>query len=596
MAASEGTPWQPAEKRFAPAPGQAQPPRTTSSSSSSSSSSSLSSSFSSSSFSTSSSSFGIANDEILNKLMEPFRGVSVKDRRWRLRTYKKCFVASEGVDWLLAAGLFPRAVTRQEAEELLECFREARWIEHVVDKEKPFSDDLLFFEFTAEGRRAAAAVRRSLQEGLAANTLEEVAGALRHPATGVEVKDRTWRLKTYRACFVASELVDWLVHNLRLRSRGDAVEFANRLVGCGAIRHVAIAQPVKDAYLFFAFAGEGSFHSQEARPADISDFTTVRVLGVGGFGKVVLARKNDTKRFYAIKALKKAQLVGEKELRNMESELEILKNDHTFLVHLHWSFQSPSHIYLIMDYLPGGDLFFHLQKYKGGFPKDVVRLFVAEIILALEYLHACGIVYRDLKLENILLDADGHVCLTDFGLSKPLGDADRTETMCGTPGYLAPEILSGRPYSTSVDFWSLGVLMFEISSGLNPFLAENTHKTLQNILHKPILLPDSLFDRNTKSFLQLLLVRDPSQRLCSPDLMKDHPYFKGLDFQKLLVKKIKSPFVVVVTSSADTSNFDAHFTTQPIDLDLASPSDLTPASSQEKFAGFDYRAPDAQLH
>jgi serine/threonine protein kinase len=378
----------------------------------------------------------------------------------------------------------------------------------------------------------------------------------------------------------------------------DAVEFANRLVGCGAIKHVVIPQPVKDAYLFFEFTADSSnFLSQEVKPADISDFTTVRVLGIGGFGKVVLARKNDTKKFYAIKALKKSALVGEKELRNMESELEILKNDHAFLVHLYWCFQNDTHIYLIMDYLPGGDLFFHLQKYKNGFPKEVVKIFTAEIILALEYLHACGIVYRDLKLENILLDAEGHICLTDFGLSKPLGESDRTETMCGTPGYLAPEILSGKPYSTSVDYWSLGVLMFEISSGLNPFLADNTHKTLQNILHKPILLPDSLFPKDTKSFLQLLLVRDPAQRLCNPDIMKEHPYFKGIDFQKLLVKKIKSPFSITVTSAADTSNFDAHFTTQAVDFELSASGDspAVPGSSDEKFAGFEYSAPDADL-
>jgi serine/threonine protein kinase len=152
---------------------------------------------------------------------------------------------------------------------------------------------------------------------------------------------------------VASELVDWLVHNLRLRSRTDAVEFANRLVASGAIRHVAITQPVKDAYLFFEFSSTTALLTQETKPAALSDFTIIRVLGVGGFGKVVLARKNDSLRYYAIKALKKSALMGEKELRNMQSELEILKNNHAFLVHLYWSFQTPSHIYLIMDYLPG---------------------------------------------------------------------------------------------------------------------------------------------------------------------------------------------------------------------------------------------------
>jgi serine/threonine protein kinase len=244
----------------------------------------------------------------------------------------------------------------------------------------------------------------------------------------------------------------------------------------------------------------------------------------------------------------------------------------------------------------GGDLFFHLQRYKSGFPREVVRFFVAEIILALEYLHACGIVYRDLKLENLLLDAEGHICLTDFGLSKSLGEAERTETMCGTPGYLAPEILSGKPYTSSVDYWSLGVLMFEISTGLNPFLAENTHKTLQNILHKPVVLPDSLFPKDAKSFLQLLLVRDPAARLSNPDLMKEHPYLKSLDFNKILVKKTKSPFTISVGSASDTSNFDSHFTTQKVDLDLSGPgaADVSDPDSA-KFKDFDYISPDALL-
>lgn len=547
----------------------------------------------------------VANDEeLLCTIMEPFHGFEVKDRRWRLRTYKKCFVAEDAVGWLVAAGIQVdgQPVDRGRAVELLEQFRRFGLIVHVVDRDKPFSDDMLYFEFSANAKRIFASKKRTLQEGLAIRSLDEVLAAMKHPATGLVVKDRQWRLKTYRQCFVASEMIDWLIANLRLRSRPDAVELANKFIACGAIRHVVITQPVRDAYLFFIFAetaeGMRITGSDEIKPVSIDDFTTVRVLGVGGFGKVVLAMKKDTRKLYAIKALKKSALFGEKELRNMQSELEILKNDHAFLVHLYWSFQSDSHIYLVMDYLPGGDLFFHLQRNKNGFPREVVRMFVAETILALEYLHACGIIYRDIKLENILLHSDGHICLTDFGLSKPLGDAERTETMCGTPGYLAPEILSGRPYTVAVDYWSLGVLMFEISTGLNPFLAENTHKTLQNILHKPIILPDSLLSKEAKSFLQLLLVRDPTQRLTNPDLMKEHPFFRGIDFSKLLVKKVKSPYVVAISSATDTSNFDSHFTTQPISVDLSSASSSSSSSSSSstdsnQFANFDYTAPDA---
>lgn len=566
------------------------------------------------------SSLSEADEEILCQTMEPFRGFEVKDRRWRLRTYKKCFVACDAISWLVSSGIQQggQALSRGSALALLERFRNLGLIVHVCDRGKPVSDELLFFEFTGEAKKVFSGKKRTLKEGLAIRSLDEILVALKHPATGLVVKDRQWRLKTYKQCFVASEMIDWLIANLRLRSRPDAVELANKLVACGAIRHVVITQPVRDAYLFFEFTPDAAVTGlqSETKPVSIDNFTTVRVLGVGGFGRVVLAQKNDTKKLYAIKMLKKSALFGEKELRNMQSELEILKNDHAFLVHLYWSFQSETHIFLVMDYLPGGDLFFHLQKHKNGFPREVVRIFVAETILALEYLHACGIIYRDIKLENILLDADGHICLTDFGLSKPLGDAERTETMCGTPGYLAPEILSGKPYTVAVDYWSLGVLMFEISTGLNPFLAETTHKTLQNILHKPIVLPDSLFSKEAKSFLQLLLVRDPSQRLSNPDLMKEHPYFKSLDFSKLLVKKIKSPYEVTISSATDTSNFDSHFTSQPVEIDTpptphagtstastasssvssASSSSIASASDpSDQFASFDYVSPDAAI-
>jgi serine/threonine protein kinase len=190
--------------------------------------------------------------------------------------------------------------------------------------------------------------------------------------------------------------------------------------------------------------------------------------------------------------------------------------------------------------------------------------------------------------------------LTDFGLSKALGESERTTTMCGTPGYLAPEILSGQPYTTAVDYWSLGVFMFEITSGLNPFLADSTHKTLQNILHKAVIYPESMFSKEARSFMQLLLVRDPTKRLCDPDAMKRHPYFKGIDWHQLLVKKIKSPYKIQLTSDADTSNFDSAFTRQAVSVDLSSNADDSPPSStnsatDESFAGFDYVSPDANL-
>jgi Protein kinase domain/Domain found in Dishevelled, Egl-10, and Pleckstrin (DEP) len=342
--------------------------------------------------------------ETLFEMMDMFRGVPVKDRKWRFRTYKRCFVAEEAVSWVAKRQTGKGDVSsedRNRASMLLESLRSDGYVEHVVDKKKEFQDSYLFYQYTGKAKEALSQRRRSLNASVKIENLVDVLNAVTDPVSGVLIKDRKWRLKTYKQCFVASELVDWMMNNLRMRTRGEAIELANRFVANGSIRHVVQAQPVRDEYLFFRVTNKELVDDEQKLPVAPDAFETIKVLGVGGFGKVVLARKKDTGKMYAIKAMKKSSMVSDRELRNLQSELEILKNDHAFLVHLYWSFQTDADIYLVLDYLPGGDLFFHLQQYPQGFPPAVATFFVAETLLALEYLHACGVIYRDLKLESM---------------------------------------------------------------------------------------------------------------------------------------------------------------------------------------------------
>lgn len=187
---------------------------------------------------------------------------------------------------------------------------------------------------------------------------------------------------------------------------------------------------------------------------------------------MVLVRKKDTGKIYATKIIEKSKLNTQHAIEHIMTEQKVLINDCPFLLHLHFSFHTKSKLYLVTDYLCGGDLFYHLSKRKsGGFHPRIVRFFIAELVLALAHLHKCGVIYRDLKLENVLLDEQGHICLADFGLSKLLPEGqDRTKTLCGSQGYLAPEILHGESYSYSVDWFSLGVMCYELLTAQVSFI------------------------------------------------------------------------------------------------------------------------------
>ncbi|TFK92216.1 Pkinase-domain-containing protein [Polyporus arcularius HHB13444] len=296
------------------------------------------------------------------------------------------------------------------------------------------------------------------------------------------------------------------------------------------------------------------------------DFEFLKLIGRGTFGRVFQVRKRDTKRIYAMKVLSKREIIEKKEVAHTIGERKILQRslECPFLVGLKFSFQTETDLYLVTDFKSGGELFWHLQK-ETRFSEERARFYVAELILALEHLHKYDIVYRDLKPENILLDATGHVALCDFGLSKPdLRSDELTNTFCGTTEYLAPEVLlDEHGYSKLVDFWSLGVLLFEMCCGWSPFYAEDTQQMYKNICFGKIKFPKGVINEDGKQFVKGLLNRNPKHRLgAQRDAaeLKEHPFFKTIDWDALYKKQVTPPFKPVVESDESVANFDPEFT------------------------------------
>jgi len=219
-----------------------------------------------------------------------------------------------------------------------------------------------------------------------------------------------------------------------------------------------------------------------------------------------------------------------------------------------------------MDYAGGGDLSFHLKR-EARFNEPTAQFITAELILALSYLHSRGVIYRDLKPENILIDKDGHVCLTDFGLSKIIStDTQLVQTSVGSAAYTAPEVLNAEPYRQGCDYWSLGVVLYQMILGFTPFEYEDGDfgKLIRNILNSRVLYPEDLVSHSATSLLQALLQKNPKQRLDEPDEIKHHPFFHGIDWEALAVKRSPSPFKIEMKSDDDVSYFDWKFTSQQV--------------------------------
>ncbi|XP_029645740.1 protein kinase C delta type isoform X1 [Octopus sinensis] len=326
----------------------------------------------------------------------------------------------------------------------------------------------------------------------------------------------------------------------------------------------------------------------------LEEFNLIQVLGKGSFGKVMLAELKECHTYYAIKALKKDVVLEDDDVEctMIERRVLALGAQHPFLTHLFCSFQSESHLFFVMEYLNGGDLMFHIQK-AGRFSIQLAMFYGAEIVCGLQFLHSRSIVYRDLKLDNVMLDKTGHIKIADFGMCKEgIDDRNKTNTFCGTPDYIAPEILHGQKYGISVDWWSFGVLLYEMLMGQSPFHGDDEDDLFQSILYDDLFYPRWLPPDSFRC-LSGLLERNPITRLgmpgCPQGEIRNHPFFKPIDWEKLERREIEPPFKPRVKSDSDSTNFDKEFTS---DVAKLTPPDkeLCKTIDQKMFQNFSFTA------
>ncbi|XP_072035800.1 protein kinase C iota type-like isoform X2 [Amphiura filiformis] len=364
-------------------------------------------------------------------------------------------------------------------------------------------------------------------------------------------------------------------------------------------------------------SGRESFNSNKEFPYSMAtndsnepsiglpDFEMIRVIGRGSYAKVLLVELKATRRVYAMKVIKKELVTDDEDIDWVQTEKHVFEtaSNHPFLVGLHSCFQTPSRLFFVIEFVSGGDLMFHMQRQR-RLPEEHARFYSAEISLALNFLHEKGIVYRDLKLDNVLLDSEGHIKLTDYGMCKEgLRPGDTTSTFCGTPNYIAPEILRGEDYDYSVDWWALGVLMFEMLAGRSPFdivgSAENPDQNTEDylfqvILEKPIRIPRSLSVRSA-SVLKGFLNKNPAERLgCHPQTgfgdITGHPFFKTVDWERMESRQVTPPYKPHLQGERDLEHFDPQFTNEPVQLTPDDPRAIS-AIDQTEFDGFEYINP-----
>ncbi|KAF3932256.1 Phototropin-1 [Dactylella cylindrospora] len=337
-----------------------------------------------------------------------------------------------------------------------------------------------------------------------------------------------------------------------------------------------------------------STRSETARKIGLDHFNFLAVLGKGNFGKVMLAETKATKQLYAIKVLKKEFIIENDEVESIRSEKRVFlianKERHPFLLNLHACFQTETRVYFVMEYISGGDLMLHIQR--GQFGTKRAQFYAAEVCLALKYFHENGVIYRDLKLDNILLTLDGHIKIGDYGLCKEeMWYGSTTSTFCGTPEFMAPEILLDKRYGRAVDWWAFGVLIYQMLLQQSPFRGEDEDEIYDAILSDEPLYPIHM-PRDSVSILQKLLTREPDLRLGSGPTdaqeIMSHAFFRNVNWDDIYHKRVPAPFLPQISSPTDTSNFDQEFTSvTPV---------LTPVQSvltqamQEEFRGFSYTA------
>lgn len=328
----------------------------------------------------------------------------------------------------------------------------------------------------------------------------------------------------------------------------------------------------------------------------MDQFRLISVLGRGHFGKVILGQYKNTGEYFAIKALKKGDIIARDEVESLLAEKRIFEvaNSvrHPFLVNLFSCFQTESHVCFVMEYAAGGDLMMHIHADVFDEPRAV--FYAACVVLGLQYLHDNKIIYRDLKLDNLLLDTEGYVKIADFGLCKEgMGYGDRTGTFCGTPEFLAPEVLTETSYTRAVDWWGLGVLIFEMLVGESPFPGDDEEEVFDSIVNDEVRYPRFL-SIEAVAIMRKLLRKHPDRRLGASEKdaedVKKQQFFRNVGWDDLLQRKVKPPFVPTVTSPEDVSNFDEEFTTEkPV---LTPPKDPRHLSDNDQtlFKDFNYMA------
>ena len=291
----------------------------------------------------------------------------------------------------------------------------------------------------------------------------------------------------------------------------------------------------------------------------LADLELKETLGTGSFGRVRLCKLKGSSDYYAIKCLKKREIIKMKQVQHIIAEKNILMEvSHPFIVNLLCSFQDEKKLYLVLEFVLGGEMFTHLRR-AGRFPNDVAKFYHAELVLAFEYLQSKDIIYRDLKPENLLLDYKGHVKITDFGFAKKV--PERTFTLCGTPDYLAPEVIQSKGHGKAVDWWTMGILLYEFIAGYPPFYDDTPFRIYEKILEGKIKFPN-WFDSRAKDLVKGLLMTDHTKRLGTlrngVAEIKGHPYFHGANWEKLYNRHYPAPIPVKAKNPGDTSNFEKY--------------------------------------
>jgi len=323
-------------------------------------------------------------------------------------------------------------------------------------------------------------------------------------------------------------------------------------------------------------------------------FSNLAMVGKGGFGKVNQVVFKETNEIFAMKILKKKHLIQTKSVDNTIAEKDILcKIRHPFIVRLHYAFQSDTKVHLVMDFVNGGHLLHHMHK-ESIFSEPQAKFYIAEVILALEHLHELNIIHRDLKPENVLLDSSGHCVLTDFGFAKEnVLTLESCSSFCGTLEYMAPEVVKKSKYGKPADWWSVGILLYDMLIGCPPFQHKNDNTLYKKILNDKLKLPGYL-SKECVGLIKGLLQRDLKQRFTIKEI-KEHKFFRNMDWEKMLRKEVRPPIVPTTRQGAlDTSNFDPKLVNSKF-TDSAPENSPLSRSQQLQFQGFSYVKSPANL-